>query len=130
MGETLLDEGADIIMPVAGPVGAGTLAAIEERGSGLLIGVDTDWSAPFAYPEQADYILASALKGMDGFVTETIEMTMDDKFEGGNYIGTLENGGVGLAYGSVWEGKIPDDLKSEVADLQAKIISGEITTVP
>ena len=26
MGESLMDEGADIIMPVAGPVGAGTLA--------------------------------------------------------------------------------------------------------
>ncbi len=31
MGETLVDEGADIIMPVAGPVGLGTLAVTERR---------------------------------------------------------------------------------------------------
>ena len=42
-GESLMDEGADIIMPVAGPVGLGTAEAVKERG-GMLIGVDTDWS--------------------------------------------------------------------------------------
>jgi basic membrane protein A len=42
LGESLLDEGADVIMPVAGPVGEGTLAVLKERGTGLLIGVDTD----------------------------------------------------------------------------------------
>ena len=31
LGESLLDEGADIIMPVAGPVGLGTLAVMKER---------------------------------------------------------------------------------------------------
>ena len=36
LGESLLDEGADIIMPVAGPVGAGTLAVLEERGTGMI----------------------------------------------------------------------------------------------
>ena len=33
-GENLMDEGADIIMPVAGPVGLGTAAVAKERGSG------------------------------------------------------------------------------------------------
>ncbi|WP_322793181.1 BMP family ABC transporter substrate-binding protein, partial [Bellilinea sp.] len=32
LGQTLMDEGADIIMPVAGPVGLGTAAAVQERG--------------------------------------------------------------------------------------------------
>ena len=63
MGESLMDEGADVIMPVAGPVGLGTLAVMEERGTGLLIGVDNDWS--LANPDKADYILSSAMKNMD-----------------------------------------------------------------
>jgi basic membrane protein A len=117
MGETLLNAGADIILPVAGPVGGGTLAVLEERGTGLLVGVDTDWSA--FYPDQADYILASALK--------RIEMVLDDKFEGGNFIASLENGRVGIAYGSAWEDKIPSWLKAEIEDLESKIISGEIS---
>ena len=50
LGEYLHDEGADIIMPVAGPVGSGTLTVMEERDTGYLIGVDNDWSADFATP--------------------------------------------------------------------------------
>jgi phosphate/phosphite/phosphonate ABC transporter binding protein len=130
MGESLLDEGADIIMPVAGPVGAGTLAVLEERGSGLLIGVDNDWSAPYAYPNQADYILASALKNMDQFVTNAIKAVMDGTFKGGNLMGTLDHGYVGMAYGSAWESKIPDDLKAEIAALIPQITAGTITTMP
>ena len=59
-GEQLLDEGADIIMPVAGPVGLGTLAVMQERGTGLLIGVDNDWSV--ANPDKADFILKQRFK--------------------------------------------------------------------
>ena len=40
---SLMDEGADIIMPVAGPVGLGAAAAIKERGNAYVIGVDSDW---------------------------------------------------------------------------------------
>ena len=130
MGESLLDEGADIIMPVAGPVGAGTLAVMEERDAGYLIGVDNDWSASYAYPNQADYILASALKNMDKFVTAQIGAVMDGTFAGGNLLGTLENGYVGLAYGSVVGDMIPDELKAEIDDLTAGIIAGDIATMP
>jgi basic membrane lipoprotein Med (substrate-binding protein (PBP1-ABC) superfamily) len=54
-------------------------------------------------------------------------MVLDDKFEGGNFIASLENGRVGIAYGSVWEDKIPSSLKAEIEDLESKIISGEIS---
>ena len=130
MGESLLDEGADIIMPVAGPVGAGTLAVLEERDTGFLIGVDNDWSAPYAYPNQANYILASALKGMDQFVYAQIEAVLNGTFVGGNLLGTLENGYVGLAYGSVVGDSVPASLKAEIAELAAGIIAGDIATMP
>ncbi len=130
MGESLLDEGADIIMPVAGPVGAGTLAVLEERDTGFLIGVDNDWSAPYAYPNQANYILASALKGMDQFVYAQIEAVLNGTFVGGNLLGTLENGYVGLAYGSVVGDSVPAKLKAEIAELAAGIIAGNIATMP
>ncbi len=128
MGETLMDEGADIIMPVAGPVGLGTLAVMAERGAGLLIGVDNDWS--LANPDQADYVLANAMKNMDVFVLETSGMVVEDRFEAGNWIGTLENGGVGIQYGSAWVDKIPAELKAEIDELKARIIAGEIKTLP
>jgi basic membrane protein A len=127
MTETLLDAGADIIMPVAGPVGAGTLAVLEERGTGLLIGVDTDWSS--FYPDQADYVLASAMKRMDLFVFDTIKAGVDGTFKGGNFTGTLENGRVSMDVGSKWIAKVPAALTAEIEALKAKIISGEVSAV-
>lgn len=129
LGEQLLDEGADIIMPVAGPVGLGTLAVLQERGTGLLIGVDNDWSV--ANPDKADFILASALKKIDVFVYEAIKEVVDGTFKGGTpYILTLENGGTGLSYGSKWADQVPAELKAEIEGLIPGIISGEIPTMP
>jgi len=125
MTETLLDAGADIIMPVAGPVGAGSLAVFEERGTGLLIGVDTDWSS--FYPDQADYVLASAMKRMDLFVFDTIKAGVDGTFTGGNFTGTLDNGRVSMDVGSAWIDKVPAALMAEIDALKAKIISGEVS---
>jgi basic membrane protein A and related proteins len=128
MGEQLMDEGADIIMPVAGPVGLGTLAVMEERGSGMLIGVDNDWS--LSNPDKADYILSSAMKNMDIFVTETIGQVIDGSFKGENWIGNLDNGGVGLTYGSKLGDSVPAELKAEIEALIPLIKSGEIATLP
>ncbi|NPV55179.1 MAG: BMP family ABC transporter substrate-binding protein [Anaerolineae bacterium] len=129
LGEQLLDEGADIIMPVAGPVGLGTLAVMQERGTGLLIGVDNDWSV--ANPDKADYILASALKKIDVFVHDAIMQAQDGTFVGGqDYMLTLENEGVGLAYGTAWESQVPAELMAEIEALIPQIVSGEVPTMP
>jgi basic membrane protein A len=125
--ESLLDAGADIIMPVAGPVGSGSLAVFEERDAGLLIGVDTDWSG--FYPTQAQYVLASAMKRMDLVVFDQISAGLAGTFEGGNFTGTLENGRVGLQIGAKWIDNVPQELQDEINDLQAKIISGEVSAV-
>jgi len=128
MGQTLVDEGADIIMSVAGPVGAGTLAVFEDQGSGFLIGVDIDWTVH--YDAQADYILASAYKGIDKFVTSQIEAVMDGTFGPGALAGNLENGYVDLIYSYANEDNISDELKAEIAALKAGIIAGEVVTLP
>jgi len=127
MTEALLDAGADIIMPVAGPVGSGSLAVFEERDAGLLVGVDTDWSA--FYPDQAQYVLASAMKRMDLVVYDAIVAGMDGTFEGGNFTGTYENGRVGMTLGSAWIDLVPADLMAEVEALAADIVSGEVSAV-
>lgn len=127
--EALMDEGVDIIMPVAGPVGLGSLAVMVERGNGLIIGVDDDWAEQ--NPEQTDFILASAIKRIDVFVYDSVEKVIEGTFTGGeDYILTLENSGTSLGYGSTWVDKIPDELKTEIEDLIPKIVSGEIETLP
>ena len=48
-------------------------------------------------------------------------------FTAGNWIGKLDNGGVGLTYGGV---EVPAELKAEVEALIPEIVSGAIKTIP
>jgi basic membrane protein A and related proteins len=122
MGETLMSEGADIIMPVAGPVGLGTAEAVKTRGNAWIVGVDTDWTISAA--NYKDVILTSVNKNMDTAVLDAAKAVADGSFKGGTYTGTLVNKGVGL--GTI-AGSVPADLKTKVEQVQADLISGKIT---
>jgi len=126
MGTTLMDEGADIIMPVAGPVGLGTAQAIQERGNAMIIGVDTDWTVSSA--QYKDIVFTSVLKKMDTSVFDATKQVIDGTFKGGVLVGTLANNGVGIA--EVAAGKISDDVKKELDQIKADIIAGTIKTTP
>jgi len=52
--------------------------------------------------------------------------TANGSFKGGNYIGTLANGGVALAPYHDFDSTIPAALKNEVAQLKAGIVDGSI----
>ena len=62
LGQTLMGEGADIIMPVAGPVGLGTAEAVATAGNAWVIGVDTDWTV--SAENYKDIVLTSVVKKM------------------------------------------------------------------
>jgi basic membrane protein A len=128
MGETLMDEGADIIMPVAGPVGLGTAAAVQERGGGYIVGVDTDWTV--TAPDYAAITLTSVLKNMDVTTFNAIQSVIDGTFAGGVTVGTLENGGVGLAEFHGLDSMVSAELKAEVEQVRADIIAGTIKSKP
>jgi basic membrane protein A len=128
MGESLMDEGADIIMPVAGPVGLGTAAAALERGGTYIIGVDADWVN--TNPQYAHITLTSVLKNMDITTLNAIKSVIDGTFEGGVTVGTLENGGVGLAPFHDMDSMVSADLKAEVDQVAQGIIAGDIKTSP
>jgi len=123
--ESLMDEGADVIMPVAGPVGLGTAAAVEERGA-MMVGVDTDWY--ISAPEFKQVYLTSVLKNMDVAVFEAVKAVVEGRFKGGTYVGTLANGGVGIAPFHDFEDKVPDDLKAELKEVRQGIIDGTVDT--
>jgi basic membrane protein A len=125
MGETLIDEGADIIMPVAGPVGLGTAAVAKERGNVYIVGVDNDWAIKNA--DYADIVLTSVLKNMDATTLEAIKAAKDGTFKGGVTVGTLSNGGVGLAS---LNKAVSADLKKEVETVKAEVIAGTVKTKP
>ena len=128
LGESFMDEGADVIMPVAGGVGAGTAAAVQERGGAYVIGVDADFYE--TVPDYRDVTLTSVMKQMDASVYDLIADVVGGTFEGGLYVGTLENGGVGIAPFHDLDGLVSDDTKAALADIAAAIIAGEIQVAP
>jgi basic membrane protein A len=125
-GEDLIAEGADIIMPVAGPVGLGTAAAVMDNPGTMLIGVDTDWC--ISAEEYCSVTLTSVLKNMDIAVRDAIKMAVEGTFEGGTYVGTLANGGVGIAPFHEFDDDVPAELKAELEEIRQGIIDGTIDT--
>ncbi len=122
---SLMDEGADIIMPVAGPVGLGAAAAIKERGNAYLIGVDSDWV--LTSPEYADITLSSVMKLMDATTMQVIKSVIDGTFQGGVVVGTLANNGVALAPLHNLESLASAELLAEIEQLKADIIAGTLS---
>jgi basic membrane protein A len=125
-GEDLIAEGADIIMPVAGPVGVGTAAAIQENPGTKLIWVDTDGCV--SQPEYCDVTLTSVMKNMNVAVFTAVKQSQEGNFEGGTYVGTLDNNGVDLAPFHEFEDAVPDDLKAELDEVRTALIDGTIET--
>lgn len=122
---SLIANGADILLPVAGPSGIGALQAAQEQGGKVnAIWVDTDGcksAEPFC-----GQLLSSVYKGMDVAVFEAIKEAKDGKFTNTSYVGTLKNGGTGLSPFHEFESKVPAELKSELDQLKTEIESGKI----
>ncbi len=127
--QSLLDQGADIIMPVAGPVGQGSIAAIEASGSDAkLIWVDTDGCV--SLEDSCDLFLTSVMKNMDVAVHDVAVAAAEGDFEGGTNQGTLENDGVGIAPFHEFDDAVPQEVKDRLEELRQGIIDGEIQTSP
>ncbi|MCR6711638.1 MAG: BMP family ABC transporter substrate-binding protein [Demequina sp.] len=122
LAQGFIDQGADIIMPVAGPVGLGAAAAAKAAGNTWIIGVDSDWTQTTDY---SDIILTSVMKLMGPAVYDVVsEAATGAGFTNENYVGTLENGGVGLG---TTASVVPADVLSKIDELKAGIIDGSIS---
>jgi len=119
----LLEEGADIIMPVGGKIGLGACAAISAAGGTDLynIGVDVDWNVSAA-AECGEFTITSVIKRIDNSVFNTVNNVLVLEDLGNTYLGTLENEGVGISKTGAWD-QVPADVQAEVADLEAAIIA-------
>ena len=123
---TLISQGADVILPVAGPAGIGALqAAKASGGKANAIWVDTDGcvSAETYCPQ----IVSSVFKGMDVAVADAIKASQDGSFSPEPYVGTLDNGGTGLSPFNEFDSKVPAELKTELDQIKADIVAGTIT---
>jgi basic membrane protein A and related proteins len=124
LAATLVGQGADIIMPVAGGTGLGTAAAAQTSGGKFnVIWVDQDGC--IAAAQYCNVFVSSVEKNIATEVQESTIKAAAGTLSGGS-IGTLANNGVALAPYHDFATKVPATLQAEITSLKADIISGKI----
>jgi basic membrane protein A and related proteins len=127
VSDTLVAQGADVIMPVAGGAGLGTAAAAQASGGKYaVIWVDVDgcesakqYCSTFlttVVKNIPDAVKAAVLKGAAG---EALTSTP-------GFLGTLANNGVSIAPYHDFDSKVSPELKAEVDKLKQDIIAGTV----
>jgi len=128
--QTFISEGADIIFPVAGNVGLGAAKAVQTAdssgGNVNMLWVDTDGCVSAA--QYCKYFISSVTKGIQAAVKTAVLNAQSGSFKGGDYIGTLANGGVVLSPFHDFQSKVPASLQSELKTVQTGIQNGSIAT--
>ncbi len=125
ISQAFVQQGADILFPVAGGTGLGSGAAAQASGGKVsVLWVDTDGCVSAA--QYCKFFLTSVTKNLTDSVTKYTVDSAAGTFPTGSYIGDLKNAGTGLAPFHEFESKVPAGLKSEVDQVKADIISGKI----
>jgi len=126
--QNFLDQGADIVMPVAGPVGKGAGAALKEaKAAGKdvkLIWVDSDGF--LTAPDYKDIMLSSVMKLMGEAVETVVKEDKEGKFSNTPYVGTLANDGVQLAPFHDLDSAVPAELKTQLEQIKKDIADGKL----
>jgi len=125
LAKGFIDQGVDVIMPVAGPVGLGAAAAAQEAGDVMIIGVDADWFE--TAPDYSSIILTSVIKEIGQAVFDTVDQAVAGNFSSEAYVGTLENAGIDIAPFHDFETAVPSELADNIEALKASIIAGDLT---
>ena len=125
LAKNFIQQGADIIMPVAGGTGLGAAAAAQESGGKVaVIWVDQDgYTSAEQYKE---VFLTTVEKNIANSVETATTEAVNGEFTNTPYIGTLANDGVGLAPYHDYESKVPAELTAQIEALKAQIIDGTI----
>ncbi|MDO5617551.1 BMP family lipoprotein [Kocuria sp.] len=130
--QNFINEGADVVMPVAGQAATGTTDAVAETNAGgrqdqvTFVWVDADGYETLS-DEQKQYQLTSVLKELSTSVEDVVTAASEGNFDNTPYVGTLENEGVGIAPYHDQEDRVGQETADEVDQLRQQIIDGEIT---
>ena len=117
----LYNAGCDIVFQVAGKTGEGVFEAAAESGN-LAIGVDGDQK--YINP---DVIICSMVKRVGKSIYDVVSKTDELYKPGQDWIADMATGYIDVVYGTDdMTQQVSDELKAEVEELKAKIISGEI----
>jgi len=122
--QTFLDNGVDIVFPIAGGTGNGTIESMHTAGKWAM-GVDTDQYISIGPPTNGA-LLTSAQKAIDVSVLDFFKSSSGGALGGKDYVGTLANNGVLLAPFHDYDSQISQATKDEIKALSAAIVSGSV----
>ena len=126
---SLIQQGADVIFSVAGSVGLGAAAAVKAAGHGVTMEwVDTDGC--ISAPNYCSIFITSVTKGIVNSVETAALSAAHGHFKGGNYFGTLKNGGVALSPYHDFAKVIPAKLQAGLKTIASMIEAGTISVDP
>jgi basic membrane protein A and related proteins len=122
----MFQSGDDVVAHAAGGSGDGLFKAAAEYSKAnntqvWAIGVDGDQYSSAPADEQP-YILTSMIKNVGTAVYDTIKAFINGQFQAGTKVWGLTNGGIALST----SGGFLDDIRGQLDNLRAKIISGAI----
>lgn len=121
----IIDQNADVIMPVGGPIYQSAAQAIKDSGKPIaMIGVDADVYQ--SDPTVKSLLLTSVMKGMKPATNDVVTQAAKGKFDSTPYVGTLKNDGVGVAPFHDFASKVDSGLQGELDKIKAGIIDGSI----
>ncbi len=116
-----LDQGADVIFGAGGKTGNGALIEVAGQEGAFCIGVDTDqWET---VPEAHACLVSSAMKLITPGVFDLVKASQDGSFPAGNFFGT-----VGLAPFHDFDAQISQEIKDQLAEIDAGLQDGSIST--
>lgn len=125
---TFLGAGASTVFPVAGGDGLGTTAAVKTwNASHPSQQANVEWvdtSGCSNDPSDCSIFISSVTKGVTPSVESAVLLQAGGKFKGGDYVGTLKNGGAAFIENPKYS--VPKSVITELATLKADIIKGSI----
>jgi len=124
LAKTFTDQGVDIMHPVAGATGNGTIKWMSQQKK-WAIGVDTDQFISIGPPTNAA-LLTSAQKAIDVSVLDFFNQVAGGYLGGTDYSGTIANNGVLLSPFHDYDTQISADVKAELDALKGKLADGSI----
>jgi basic membrane protein A len=130
--QTFISSGADVIFPVAGNVGLGAAKAVQNADTAAgsnkvtMLWVDTDGCVSAG--QYCKYFLSSVTKGIQASVKAAVLAAAQNTFKGGDYIGTLANGGVVLSPYHDFTSQVSASVQAQLTKIKQGIIAGTIQT--
>ncbi len=123
-----IQQGADVIFPIAGGTGIGALQAARDSKV-MAIGVDADQATIFSATDeaQADVIITSVEKRVGDSLFVILKQTVDGtaKYGTASTLG-LQEGSTGISKNKWYEGFLSADVRAKIDQAEKDIISGKI----